>query len=66
MEVTNYYCDRCKREVRTYKLFELTLLLYGIFNPKPIYSDLCKECSKEFEIWYKLKRQPNEKGGKIK
>ena len=53
MEVTNYYCDRCGKEVRSYKWFELCLLLYGIFAPKQIYSNLCKECSKSFNKWFK-------------
>jgi DNA-directed RNA polymerase subunit RPC12/RpoP len=57
MKITKYYCNRCGKEVRTYKLFELSLLLYGIFNPEPFYSDICKDCSKSFKNWFNLKSQ---------
>ena len=56
MKITEYYCNRCGKKVRKQSaLFELSLLLYGIYNPEMHYSDLCKDCSKSFRVWFKDK-----------
>ena len=53
--INKYYCDRCGNEIPYKPRGHYMGSIKGTQDVATLYAELCKECEKSFEKWWKQK-----------